>query len=156
MGNYTLVAGTVPQKGLNLTHYGGIWDPQKDTDSLLGKGAFSPRPHSLVPGTSVAILAADAKRWGLKHNEYFNYQGRQFRYDDEIPWHWQDESGKWHIMSPNRIDIYDPANQEQKLGVTSSSKAGGDIHIHYTVTNHIHGGEDLAHKMASISFSAYG
>ena len=72
--------------GINITHYGYKSDPFIDPESAAGIGKYT---QHLVPYTgqgvsSVALMDALARRWGLKPGQQFTYGGHTFHYDDTV------------------------------------------------------------------------
>lgn len=157
---------------VNITHYGGLWDPWRDTASLRGKGGWDNQITHPYTGagtlTSVAMMQGLASKWGLRKGDSFTYvtpsgQRSSFIYEDVVPEGYT-KHGVFHPYKDLRMDIYDPYNQFKGLPGgghiediqhhpltpwSGHSVAKNDITINYNVTHHHHG-DDQSNQVASV------
>lgn len=94
------------------THYGNADDPNGDTLTKQGKGAWS----DLQEGRSLALNKAAAEQLGVKPGDEIELgdakgNTRTGRYDDQVP-EKDPKTGK--PINGTRIDIYDPKGSEKK------------------------------------------
>jgi hypothetical protein len=82
--------------GLNVTHFGYPSDPDWDSASGRGEGAYV---SHMRPATDVALNKAGAAKVGAtKPGQSFQYQGKTYRWADNIP----------ELYPDARMDVFDP------------------------------------------------
>jgi hypothetical protein len=109
--------GQLPQKddgitGFQTSHFGNADDPNGDTLTKAGKGAFGP----LVAGDSLALKDTTAKMLGVRPGDKIELADNAGNkkvgtYIDRVP-EKDPKTGK--PISGERIDIYDPTGSEKK------------------------------------------
>ena len=91
--------------GLNITHFGYPSDPYWDSASGRGEGTHV---EHMEPGYDVALNKAGAKLVGAKEGQPFQYQGKTYRWGDNVP-----ETYKGKPLVGARMDVFDPYYGEQ-------------------------------------------
>ena len=92
-GGYGASVGGSYNGSLTETAYGYAGDSTPDWNSLHGIGDHN---NHLVPYLSAALSPATARRLGVRHGQYFNFNGKTLRYDDTAP-----IDGRVDVYSPN-------------------------------------------------------